>query len=94
MNAGLPKPPGDSPERGPWGQVSPGQLDLAANHVGLCDARNSMSRWPRPKSLPKSSHRPSRARYKKAFDSINHGILLNKIKIRFGISSIEEKWFK
>ena len=26
---------------------------------------------------------------KKAFDSINHGILLNKMKIRFGISSIE-----
>ena len=31
---------------------------------------------------------------KKAFDSINHGILLNKMKMRFGISSIELKWFK
>ena len=29
---------------------------------------------------------------KKAFDSINHGILLNKMKKRFGISSIELKW--
>ena len=31
---------------------------------------------------------------KKAFDSINHGILLNKMKKRFGISSIELKWFE
>ena len=31
---------------------------------------------------------------KKAFDSINHGILLTKMKIRFGISSIELKWFE
>ena len=31
---------------------------------------------------------------KKAFDSINHGILLNKMKKCFGISSIELKWFK
>ena len=31
---------------------------------------------------------------KKAFNSINHGILLNKMKIRFGISSIELKWFE
>ena len=31
---------------------------------------------------------------KKAFDSINHGILLNKMKIGFGISSIELKWFE
>ena len=30
----------------------------------------------------------------KAFDSINHGILLNKMKKRFGISSIELKWFE
>ena len=29
---------------------------------------------------------------KKAFDSINHGILLTKMKIRFGISSIELMW--
>ena len=29
---------------------------------------------------------------KKAFDSINHDILLNKMKKRFGISSIELKW--
>ena len=28
---------------------------------------------------------------KKAFDVINHGILLNKMKKRFGISSIELK---
>ena len=27
-------------------------------------------------------------------DSINHGILLNKMKKRFGISSIELKWFE
>ena len=31
---------------------------------------------------------------KKAFDSINHGILLNKMNKRFGISSIELKWFE
>ena len=31
---------------------------------------------------------------KKAFDSINHGILLNKMKKRFEISSIELKWFE
>ena len=31
---------------------------------------------------------------KKAFDSINHGILLNKMKKCFGISSIELKWFE
>ena len=31
---------------------------------------------------------------KKAFDSINHGILLNKMKMRFGISSIALKWFE
>ena len=31
---------------------------------------------------------------KKAFVSINHGILLNKMKKRFGISSIELKWFE
>ena len=31
---------------------------------------------------------------KKAFDSINHGILLTKMKIRFGISSIELMWFE
>ena len=31
---------------------------------------------------------------KKAFDSINHGILLNKMKKCFGISSIEQKWFE
>ena len=31
---------------------------------------------------------------KKAFDSINHGILLNKMKKRSGISSIELKWFE
>ena len=31
---------------------------------------------------------------KKAFDSINHGILLNKMEKRFGISSIELKWFE
>ena len=31
---------------------------------------------------------------KNAFDSKNHGILLNKMKKRFGISSIELKWFK
>ena len=31
---------------------------------------------------------------KKPFDSINHGILLNKMKKRFGISSIPVKWFE
>ena len=31
---------------------------------------------------------------KKAFDSINHGILLNKMRTRFGISSTELKWFE
>lgn len=31
---------------------------------------------------------------KKVFDSINHSILLNKMKKRFGISSIELKWFE
>ena len=31
---------------------------------------------------------------KKLFDSINHGILLNKMKKRFEISSIELKWFE
>jgi len=31
---------------------------------------------------------------KKAFYSINHNILLNKMKMRFGISSIELKWFE
>ena len=31
---------------------------------------------------------------KKAFDSINHATLLNKIKKCFGISSIELKWFE
>ena len=31
---------------------------------------------------------------KKAFDSINYGILLNKMKKCFGISSIELKWFE
>ena len=31
---------------------------------------------------------------KKAFDSINHGILLTKMKIRFGISSIKLMWFE
>ena len=31
---------------------------------------------------------------KKAFDSINHSFLLNKMKKRFGISSIELKWFE
>ena len=31
---------------------------------------------------------------RKAFDSVNHGIFLNKMKIRSGISSIELKWFK
>ena len=30
----------------------------------------------------------------KAFGSINHGILLNRMKILFGISSIELKWFE
>ena len=30
----------------------------------------------------------------KACDSINHGILLNKMKKRFGILSIELKWFE
>ena len=31
---------------------------------------------------------------KKALYSINHAILLNKMKKRFGISSIELKWFE
>ena len=31
---------------------------------------------------------------KKAFDSINHDILLNKMKKRFSISSMELNWFE
>ena len=31
---------------------------------------------------------------KKAFDSINHYILQNKMKKRFGIFSIDLKWFE
>ena len=31
---------------------------------------------------------------KKAFHSVNHGILLNKMKKHFGILSIELKWFE
>ena len=31
---------------------------------------------------------------KKTFDSINHNILLNKMKKRFGIFSIDLRWFE